>query len=244
MSKPLAAKGIGACLKHVLYTRLLAGVALQTEARRCADTVGSAGSQSGQPGGGKALSAGMTRQRAVLEGDPLPPDDRVIQNDPSPIDLLYREQRPNLLRFFRRRTSQDEAGDLVQRVFARFAALSAETRANIGNPAGYLQRSAANLARDDARTGLRRASAHHVPVDEIDLRAPDQIAALEARDILRRLECSLQRLKPRTREIFLAHRIDGYSYVEIAQRTGLSVKGVEKHMSQAIAFVDRVLAAR
>lgn len=244
MSKPLAAKGIGACLKHVLYTRLVAGVASRMEARCCADTVEPAGSQSGQPDRGNALSAGMPRQSAVLEGDPLPPHDRVTNADPSPIDLLYREQRPSLLRFFRRRAPHADAGDLVQRLFARFAGLSADTRADIVNPAGYLQRSAANLALDDARTGLRRASAHHVPVDGIDLRAPDQIAVLEARDMLRRLERALQRLKPRTREIFLAHRIDGYSYVEIAQRTGLSVKGVEKHMSQAIAFVDRVFAAR
>jgi RNA polymerase sigma-70 factor (ECF subfamily) len=62
--------------------------------------------------------------------------------------------------------------------------------------------------------------------------------------MLQRLELALQRLKPRTREIFLAHRIDGYSYVEIAALTGLSVKGVEKHMSRAIAFIDRVFASR
>ena len=244
MSKPLAAKGIGACLKHVLYTRLVAGVASRMEATRGADTVEPAGRQYRQPDRGEALKAGLPRQRALLEGDPLPPDDRVINPGAPPIDLLYREQRPSLLRFFHRRASHADAGDLVQRLFARFAGLSPETRADIVNPAGYLQRSAANLALDDARTELRRASAHHVPVDEIDLCAPDQIAALEARDMLRRLERALQRLKPRTREIFLAHRIDGYSYVEIAQRTGLSVKGVEKHMSQAIAFVDRVLAAR
>ncbi|MEG8049031.1 sigma-70 family RNA polymerase sigma factor [Sphingomonas aurantiaca] len=244
MSKPLAAKGIGACLKHVLYTRLVAGVASRTEARRGEDSVEPAGSPTDQTGGGKALSAGLPQRRAVLEGDPLPPEDRVVHAGPPPIELLYREQGPSLLRFFRRRASHADAGDLVQRLFARFAGLSPETRADIVNPAGYLQRSAANLALDDARTELRRASAPHVDVNEIDLCAPDQIAALEARDMLRRLERALQRLKPRTREIFLAHRIDGYSYVEIAQRTGLSVKGVEKHMSQAIAFVDRVLAAR
>ncbi len=84
----------------------------------------------------------------------------------------------------------------------------------------------------------------HIPVEEGDLVAPDQVAALEARDTLRHLEQALLCLKPQTREIFLAHRIDGYSYVEISARTGLSVKGVEKHMSRAIAHVDRVLSSR
>jgi RNA polymerase sigma-70 factor (ECF subfamily) len=39
----------------------------------------------------------------------------------------------------------------------------------------------------------------------------------------------------------LAHRIDGFTYAEIAERTGLSVKGVEKQMSKAIAKIDRLL---
>ena len=186
-------------------------------------------------------SGGPLRERVIAEDDPLPPDDRVHLAAPTPIEDLYRDQRPSLLRFFRRRASDDLAGDLVQRVFTRFAALSPERRADIVNPAGYLQRSAANLVLDDARTELRRGAAFHMSADDIDLLAPDQIAALEARDMLQRLERSMLRLKPRTREIFLAHRIDGYSYIEIAERTGLSVKGVEKHMSQAIAFVDRAL---
>lgn len=37
-----------------------------------------------------------------------------------------------------------------------------------------------------------------------------------------------------TRNVFLARRLDGYSYVEIAERTGLSVRAVEKQMSRAI----------
>ena len=39
----------------------------------------------------------------------------------------------------------------------------------------------------------------------------------------------------------MAHRVEGLSYAEIAQRTGLSVKGVEKQMSKAIAAIDRML---
>ena len=69
----------------------------------------------------------------------------------------------------------------------------------------------------------------------------DQVAVLESRDTLRRLEQAMGKLKPKTREIFLAHRIHGFTYAEIAERTGLSVKGVEKQMSKAIAKIDRLL---
>lgn len=69
----------------------------------------------------------------------------------------------------------------------------------------------------------------------------DQVAVLESRDMLRRLEAAISKLKPKTRAIFLAHRLDGLSYAEIAELTGLSVKGVEKQMSKAIAKIDRLL---
>lgn len=59
--------------------------------------------------------------------------------------------------------------------------------------------------------------------------------------MLRRLEAAMLKLKPKTREIFMAHRPDALSYAEIAERTGLSVKGVEKQMSKAIAQIDRML---
>ena len=52
----------------------------------------------------------------------------------------------------------------------------------------------------------------------------------------------MMRLRPRTREIFMAHRIDGMTYAEIAERTGLTVKGVEKQMSKALAQLDRMLS--
>ena len=57
--------------------------------------------------------------------------------------------------------------------------------------------------------------------------------------MLRRMEAAMLKLRPITREIFMAHRLDGLSYAEIADRTGLSVKGVEKHMGKAIAQVTR-----
>ena len=51
----------------------------------------------------------------------------------------------------------------------------------------------------------------------------------------------MMRLRPKTREIFMAHRIDGMTYAEIAERTGLTVKGVETQMSRALAQLDRML---
>ena len=51
---------------------------------------------------------------------------------------------------------------------------------------------------------------------------------------LQRMERLLSRLGRTTREIFLAHRLDDMSYTEIAERTGLSVREVERRMAKAM----------
>lgn len=173
----------------------------------------------------------------VAEDDPLPPDDRVAS--PQTIDTLYRAHRPVLLRLARRLASPDRAQDIVQRLFVRIAGRGPHHLAEMRAPDAYLRQATFNLLRDDARAASRRSAHLHLCDMAVDLYATDQIAALEARDMLNRLEAVLLRLQPRTREIFLAHRLDGYSYAEIAARTGLSVKTVEKHMSRAIAYLGR-----
>jgi RNA polymerase sigma factor (sigma-70 family) len=174
----------------------------------------------------------------IGEGDPLPPEDRVVPPGSGPLETLFRKHRPRLLRFLARRTSGDNAEDLTQQAFARLAALDPDTVQGLESPGAYLHRTAINLLKDETKAAARHAAHLHVPVDEVAIMGADQIATLEARDMLVRLEAVLLRLKPRTREIFLAHRIDGYSYAEIAARTGLGIKAVEKHMSRAIAYID------
>jgi RNA polymerase sigma-70 factor (ECF subfamily) len=53
-------------------------------------------------------------------------------------------------------------------------------------------------------------------------------------DLRRKLEEAVAAMPRKQREIFLAHRLHGLSYVEIASRTGLSVRQVERHMARAI----------
>ncbi|TGX55803.1 RNA polymerase sigma factor [Sphingomonas gei] len=174
----------------------------------------------------------------IGEGDPLPPEDRVVPAATRRLETLFREHRPRLLRFLLRRTSNDTAEDLTQQAFARLAALDHAAVDAIESPGAYLHRTAVNLLKDEAKSAARHGAHLHVSMDDVAIMGPDQIAALEARDMLARLEAVMLRLKPRTREIFLAHRIDGYSYAEIAARTGLGIKAVEKHMSRAIAYID------
>jgi len=153
---------------------------------------------------------------------------------------IYREQSTNLVRQLARRTGCIEvARDLAQEAFVRFLRLPAWRAGQIEHPEAYLRRISTNLLRDWGRSRSGQREAETRP-DPLELHF-DQVAVLESRDTLRRLEIAVSRLKPKTRAIFLAHRLDGLTYLEIAGLTGLSVKGVEKQMSKAIAKIDRLL---
>ena len=158
------------------------------------------------------------------------------------LDALYREESPRLLRSLARRTSsREEARDLVQEIFCRIARLGSERLQRVDRPQAYLSRMAANLLRDRSKRASRQRQESHVSVDDVVLAGIDQQRLLESRDMLRRVEAAVLRLRPKTREIFMAHRIEGLSYAEIAERHGMTVKGVEKQMSKAIAALDRML---
>jgi RNA polymerase sigma factor (sigma-70 family) len=58
-------------------------------------------------------------------------------------------------------------------------------------------------------------------------------------EMLKKLERAIQKLPRSTREIFLAHRLDDMSYRQIANRTGLTVRQVERHMARAIYRICR-----
>lgn len=56
---------------------------------------------------------------------------------------------------------------------------------------------------------------------------------------LARIERALAALPRRTREIFLAHRLDDMGYAKIADITGLSLRQIERHMAKAIFQIGR-----
>jgi RNA polymerase sigma factor (sigma-70 family) len=156
------------------------------------------------------------------------------------IDRLYRSERPKLIRLLsRNRAARPEAEDLAQEAFLRFARASRDG-ASIAHPARYLRQIGRNLITDRARSSQLRHMAQNPEAVEA---APgtDELRRLEARDKLRRLEHAMLALKPRSRKIFLAHRLEGLSYYEIAEQMGLSVKRIEKIMAKAIADLSRLM---
>lgn len=178
--------------------------------------------------------------RRILDPDvPAPPEDWTGFTRNASMEAIYTAHQPALARYLRRRAPRQDIGDLVQECFRRLVARKVPAPETIDEPGAYLVRTARNLLIDRARTAEARQHMAHHSFEEQDVAGPDPHAALEARDAMRRIQQAIARLKPQTRSIFLMHRFDGLRYEEIAAEKGISVKGVEWHIAQAMIAIRK-----
>jgi RNA polymerase sigma factor (sigma-70 family) len=184
-----------------------------------------------------ALGAGI---RPLDADDPLPPDDRLSTDKlRAELEMIYRSRAGGLADQLARSGARDGL-DLVHEAFARLLAIAGPKLVSISKPHAYLATITKNLRNDGSRNQCVHKSwaaesaatgiGHH-----------DQVVYLESRDALRRLESAVLQLKPITRKIFLARRVEGLSYAEISQLTGMTPNAIEKHMSKAIAKLSRLM---
>lgn len=61
------------------------------------------------------------------------------------------------------------------------------------------------------------------------------------KELRRRLERALATMEPRTREVFLMHRLEELSYPAIAEWLGIGARDVEQEIARAILHLDREL---
>jgi len=62
---------------------------------------------------------------------------------------------------------------------------------------------------------------------------------LEMKEFDAKLQTAMADLDEKKRTVFLMNRIDGFTYVQIAEMLGLSDKAVEKRMEKALAFLRK-----
>lgn len=158
---------------------------------------------------------------------------------PPDVDLLYRDHAPLLRRRLRAQVRcSDEANDLVHDAFARL--LGTSSLGALRDPAAFLNRIVRNLLVDRSRRLRMRLP--HVAIDEVEIPVlPDQGQDIELDQMRKRYRALVESLPPRTREVFLLHRVEDVSYKEIAARLDISVRTVEWHIAQAIVRLARGL---
>jgi RNA polymerase sigma factor (sigma-70 family) len=148
---------------------------------------------------------------------------------------VNREFWNRLIREVRQRTrGRADPEELLHAAYLRLLRYRAQHA--VENIGAFLVRTAVNIGVDNYR--------HDRFIADV---APDQTGACEnsplqdevlaARERLDRVREGLSRLTPRTREIFLMHRLDEMKYREIAERLGISQSAVEKHIAKAAMFL-------
>lgn len=135
----------------------------------------------------------------------------------------------------RRGRSDHDADDLVQEAFVRLTCY--ERKQTVDKPEAFLMTTAINLSTDSHRRRERRGE--EVMLEDVVLvdTAPRAEDVLLSRERLIRMSECISRLNEKTRAIFLAHRVDGLTYQEIARVHGLSISSVEKHVAKAALVV-------
>jgi len=142
---------------------------------------------------------------------------------------VYRSSFEELVRFLHRKVwDVERARDLAQEVFVR------ALRNEADNPRAWLFRVATNLARDEARTVLRRKRHLALLKSEAESQesAPGPDEHLVSAEEWEQLRAALDTLNDRDREVLLLWDA-GLSYGEIADVTDLSSGAIGTTLARA-----------
>jgi len=168
---------------------------------------------------------------------------------PDPEDAhTYRSFYADILHYLRKRTDNaSDAADMTQDVFTQW--LGYRDQASVEQPRAFLFQMARNLLRDHWRKQKVRHSVfaeHSAQPSEVEvhvtpLHSNEPLARAQQQQHLERLSSVLDELSPRRREALMLHRFDGLSQAQIADRMGISVSMVEKHIAFALLHCKRRL---
>lgn len=142
---------------------------------------------------------------------------------------VYRTSYEDLVRYLYRKVWDEErAQDLAQEAFVRVLDNQPD------NARAWLFAVAANLARDEVRTVVRRRKHLTLIKAESSEAAadPDPVDVMDREQKLSAAKQALEELSDRDREVLLLWDA-GLSYVEIAERTGLAVGAIGTTLSRA-----------
>ena len=177
---------------------------------------------------GERTTAGVASVSKWGEAEPLPSGD-------ADVDAFVRENHADLLSFFRRRLAQSQdAADLAQESWSRLM------RYRQGQSPASLRSLLFTIARNVLKNHWRWSSLHQLEqstdFSELDVvsESPGVERQWQAQRCLDALEATVAGMPDKRRTVFLLSRVEGLSNAEVAQRCGISVKMVEKHLAKAI----------
>lgn len=150
-------------------------------------------------------------------------------------DLLVDRYDDLRNRLARRLRSPDLASDSLQETWLRLNRMG--SAGSLRSPEAYLFRMALNVAADARDSQKRRLTYSEVePLMALDEDELDPERFAEARSDVNALAQALDELPPRRRAIFIMARVDELPHRVIAERTGLSVRMVDRELRKALDY--------
>jgi RNA polymerase sigma factor (sigma-70 family) len=164
--------------------------------------------------------------------------------------VIQREGR-RLFQFIRRRVEDEgDAEDILQEVFYELTEAYRLTKP-IEQAGAWLYRVARNRIVDRFRKKKPEAFGNAAESAEETLRFEDLLPSPDAgpdaeyarRVLLEELDAALEELPREQREVFVAHEMEGRSFKDLAEETGVSVNTVLSRKRYAILHLRRRLKA-
>lgn len=161
-----------------------------------------------------------------------------VQADPPKLSLLSTLVRhyDELVEHIRRRFGERGfAREVVHDVCVQL--LEKHEKEGVRTPLALLRK----ITHDNAASryrGERRRQRWQVAVDElpeVECEAPGQERQLEASRTLDQLILAIEGLPPRCQMVFVMHKVHELPQAEVAERLGISLKTVEKHLRLGMA---------
>lgn len=167
------------------------------------------------------------------------------------IEQAFDKERSGLLKFIRRFvSSMEDAEDILQDVFYQFISYAdIELIEKVNN---WLIKTTRNKIIDNNRKKKTDRIADHVPegVDSEETFTIGELLpsiGLTPEDLLlkdefnEKFEAALNELPPEQRDVFLMNEVDGYSFKEISEITGLSVNTLLSRKHYAVKRLKKKL---
>lgn len=165
-------------------------------------------------------------------------------------EAIEREQR-RLRNFIRTRVADiDDAEDILQDVFFELVEATRLMKP-IANLSGWLFRVARNRITDRFRRKRADQSTDEPIAGEANLFLEDLLpspdagpeAAYARQVLLQELDAALDELPDEQRDVFIAHEVEGHSFKELAEVTGLSINTLLARKHYAVVRLRRRLQA-
>lgn len=153
---------------------------------------------------------------------------------------MFRTHHAAQVRFIAVRTgSVEDAKEIVQEAYARILALNRPGAVSL--LAGYLWRTAVNLATDRKREQVRRERFDRTALALAEQRDHSAEGVCEGQERLAIVERAIGGLPANCVDAFVLHVLQGLKYDEVGRKMGISGEMARKHVARSLEYLQACL---